>query len=92
MCAIRLGHSPTLQRQRLDIAKADEKSKEVRAAWLPQVSGSAALIFGMMPIAFAHGAGAEWKSGLASSMVLTLVVVPSVYLIVDMMKGEMKFR
>ncbi len=41
MCAIWLGHSPTIQRQRLDITKADEKAKEVRAAWLPKVSGSA---------------------------------------------------
>ncbi len=32
-----LGHSPTIQRQRLDIAKADEKMKEVKAAWMPQV-------------------------------------------------------
>jgi hypothetical protein len=50
-----------------------------------------AMVFGMMPIALAQGAGAEWKNGLAwaiiggltSSMVLTLVVIPSVYLFVD---------
>ncbi len=66
----------------------------------PILMTTLAMVFGMMPIALAHGAGAEWKSGLAwvligglsSSMILTLVVVPSVYLIVDMLKGEMKFK
>lgn len=66
----------------------------------PILMTTLAMMFGMMPIALAHGAGAEWKSGLAwvligglaSSMILTLVVVPSVYLIVDMMKGEIKFK
>ncbi|HTX88351.1 MAG TPA: efflux RND transporter permease subunit [Bacteroidales bacterium] len=46
-----------------------------------------AMIFGMLPIATAAGAGAEWKNGLAwvliggltSSMFLTLIVVPIVY-------------
>ncbi|MCK9205097.1 MAG: efflux RND transporter permease subunit, partial [Bacteroidales bacterium] len=46
-----------------------------------------AMICGMMPIATASGAGAEWKNGLAwvliggltSSMFLTLIIVPIVY-------------
>lgn len=38
-----LTNFPTIQRQRLDINKADEKVKEIRAAWLPQVNGSAAI-------------------------------------------------
>jgi outer membrane protein TolC len=46
-----------------------------------------AMIFGMLPIATATGAGAEWKNGLAwvliggltSSMFLTLIVVPIIY-------------
>ena len=46
-----------------------------------------AMVFGMLPIATASGAGAEWKNGLAwaliggltSSMFLTLVVVPIIY-------------
>jgi HAE1 family hydrophobic/amphiphilic exporter-1 len=49
------------------------------------------MIFGMLPIALSSSAGAEWKSGLAwalvggltSSMVLTLIVVPIVYLAVS---------
>jgi HAE1 family hydrophobic/amphiphilic exporter-1 len=41
----------------------------------------------MLPIAIAHGAGAEWKNGLGwvligglvSSMFLSLVIIPLVY-------------
>jgi HAE1 family hydrophobic/amphiphilic exporter-1 len=66
----------------------------------PILMTTLSMITGMMPIAFAHGAGAEWKSGLAwvliggltSSMVLTLVVVPCVYLIIDVFKGDIKNR
>jgi HAE1 family hydrophobic/amphiphilic exporter-1 len=50
-----------------------------------------AMIFGMLPIAMASGAGAETKNGMAwviiggltSSMLLTLVLVPSVYMIIE---------
>ncbi|CAD0218260.1 efflux RND transporter permease subunit [Chryseobacterium sp. JV274] len=49
------------------------------------------MIFGMLPIALATGAASEMKNGIAwviiggltSSMVLTLFVVPCIYLIVD---------
>ena len=52
------------------------------------------MVFGMLPIAIATGAGAEWKNGLAwaliggltSSMFLTLVVVPIVYTQIDRMR------
>jgi len=62
----------------------------------PILMTTLAMVFGMMPIALATGAGAEWKSGLAwvligglsSSMILTLVVVPCVYLIFDIFKRE----
>jgi len=45
------------------------------------------LIFGLMPIALSGSSGSEWKSGLAvaligglgSSMFLTLLVIPVVY-------------
>ena len=44
-----------------------------------------------MPIALAHGAGSEWKNGLAwaligglsSSMFLTLIIVPVIYYVFD---------
>lgn len=50
-----------------------------------------AMIFGMLPIALASAAGAEVKNGMAwviigaltSSMILTLVLVPSVYMIIE---------
>jgi HAE1 family hydrophobic/amphiphilic exporter-1 len=52
------------------------------------------MVFGMLPIATATGAGSEWKNGLAwaliggltSSMLLTLIVVPVVYLKVEKLK------
>lgn len=61
----------------------------------PILMTTIAMVFGMMPIALASGPGAEWKNGLAwaliggltSSMLLTLVVVPVIYLIVDNVKG-----
>ncbi|MFZ4426900.1 MAG: efflux RND transporter permease subunit [Saprospiraceae bacterium] len=57
----------------------------------PILMTTIAMVFGMLPIALAKGAGAEWKNGLAwalvggltSSMILTLVVVPVAYYIVD---------
>ena len=50
-----------------------------------------AMVFGMLPIAIASGAGAEWKNGLAwvlvggllSSLFLTLIIVPLVYEVMD---------
>jgi HAE1 family hydrophobic/amphiphilic exporter-1 len=52
------------------------------------------MIFAMMPVALSTKAGAEWKSGLAwaliggltSSLFLTLIVVPVVYLTLDNVK------
>jgi hydrophobic/amphiphilic exporter-1 (mainly G- bacteria), HAE1 family len=52
------------------------------------------MVFGMLPIALATGAGSEWKNGLAwaliggltSSMFLTLVIVPIVYTWVDRLR------
>jgi len=60
----------------------------------PILMTTLSMIFGMLPIALATGAGSEWKNGMAwaliggltSSMFLTLIVVPVVYLIFDRMK------
>ncbi len=57
----------------------------------PILMTTLAMIFGMLPIAIASGAASEIKNGMAwviiggltSSMVLTLFVVPSMYLIID---------
>ena len=55
-----------------------------------------AMIFGMLPLAFAIGAGAEMRApmaravigGLITSTLLTLVVVPVVYTYLDDLKPE----
>ncbi len=57
----------------------------------PILMTTLAMTIGFMPIALANGAGSEWKNGLAwaliggltSSMILTLLIVPVVYLFAD---------
>ncbi|MGO4290261.1 efflux RND transporter permease subunit [Chitinophaga sp. RAB17] len=57
----------------------------------PILMTTLAMVFGMLPIAMASGAASEIKNGMAwviiggltSSMILTLFVVPAMYLIVD---------
>ena len=61
----------------------------------PILMTTLAMAIGFLPIALAKGAGAEWKNGLAwaliggllSSMILTLLIVPVVYLFADGMKA-----
>lgn len=61
----------------------------------PILMTTLAMVFGMLPIATATGAGSEWKNGLAwaliggltSSMFLTLVVVPVVYTKIDRLRS-----
>ncbi len=58
-----------------------------RLRFRPVLMTNIAMVIGVMPIAFARGAGSEWKNGLAwaligglsSSMFLTLIIVPVVY-------------
>lgn len=62
-----------------------------RERFRPILMTTIAMIVGMMPIALASGSGAEFKNGmawviiggLASSLLLTLVVVPCVYYVID---------
>ncbi|UHG89469.1 efflux RND transporter permease subunit [Spirosoma oryzicola] len=57
----------------------------------PILMTTIAMVIGMVPIATASGAGAEWKNslawvligGLSSSMVLTIYLVPMMYYLVD---------
>jgi len=57
----------------------------------PILMTTISMVFGMLPIALATGAGAEWKNGLAvvliggltSSLILTLFVVPMAYLVAE---------
>jgi hydrophobe/amphiphile efflux-1 (HAE1) family protein len=58
-----------------------------RSRLRPILMTTLAMVIGMLPIALASGAGAEWKTGLAwvligglsSSLFLTLLLVPTVY-------------
>ncbi|HOD39705.1 MAG TPA: efflux RND transporter permease subunit [Candidatus Wallbacteria bacterium] len=61
----------------------------------PILMTTAAMVFGMLPIAFAKGSGSEMQSpmaicvigGLITSTILTLVVVPVVYSLIEDMLG-----
>lgn len=62
----------------------------------PILMTTAAMIFGMLPIALGIGAGAEMRSsmgvvlvgGLITSTILTLIIVPLVYLLIDRMQNR----
>jgi hydrophobic/amphiphilic exporter-1 (mainly G- bacteria), HAE1 family len=64
----------------------------------PILMTTLSMIFGMLPIALSSGASSESKNGMAwviiggltSSLILTLVVVPSVYVTFDNMKEKIK--
>ena len=68
-----------------------------RKRFRPIVMTTLAMVVGMLPIALAQGAGAEWKNGIAwviiggltSSMFLTLVVVPLGYYLMDRVMGKL---
>jgi HAE1 family hydrophobic/amphiphilic exporter-1 len=59
-----------------------------------------ATVVGMLPIAIAHGAGAEWKNGLGwvligglvSSMFLSLVIIPLVYYVFYRIQEKLGLR
>jgi hydrophobic/amphiphilic exporter-1 (mainly G- bacteria), HAE1 family len=63
----------------------------------PILMTTLAMVIGMLPIALASGAGAEWKNamawviigGLSSSLVLTIYIVPVSYELVDMAKEKL---
>lgn len=64
----------------------------------PILMTTLAMVIAMIPIAFASGAGAEWKNGLAmvlmgglmSSLVFTVIIVPVMYIVIDIWKGDIK--
>lgn len=66
----------------------------------PILMTTIAMVVGMLPIALAKGAGAEWKNGLAivmmggliSSLMLTVFVVPMLYYIIDRIKDKLRFK
>lgn len=62
----------------------------------PILMTTVAMVLGMLPIAISKSSGAEWKTGLAwaiiggltSSLLLTLVLVPVMYHIVESLKDK----
>ncbi|MPM57779.1 Multidrug resistance protein MdtB [bioreactor metagenome] len=64
----------------------------------PILMTTMAMIFGMLPVALGWGAGAELRSsmgvvlvgGLITSTILTLIVVPLVYLLIDQLQQRFK--
>lgn len=82
------------------IALNDALIEATHQRFRPILMTTAATVIGMLPIALASGAGAEWKNGLGwvmiggliSSMFLTLVVIPVVYYLVDSMLARYGFN
>ena len=74
-----------------EAALAEAVETRIRPIFMTTLS----MVFGMLPIALARGAGSEWKNGLAwaliggltSSMFLTLVIVPIVYTWIDRLRA-----
>jgi hydrophobic/amphiphilic exporter-1 (mainly G- bacteria), HAE1 family len=64
----------------------------------PVLMTTMSMIIGLMPIALATGAASEWKNGIAwvliggltSSMLLTLVIVPLVYSLLENAKSKVQ--
>ena len=69
-----------------------------RERFRPILMTTIAMILGMLPIALSSGAGAEVKNGMAwviiggltSSLLLTLVVVPCIYYVIDKLLARRK--
>lgn len=63
----------------------------------PILMTTTAMVFGMLPIALSTASGAEWKTGLAwaliggltSSMFLTLILVPVMYVIISNLRDSL---
>ncbi|MFA8451529.1 MAG: efflux RND transporter permease subunit [Bacteroidales bacterium] len=80
-----------LSQKKQGVPIAEALIEATRTRFRPIVMTTLAMVFGMLPIALASGAGAEWKNGLAwaligglsSSLVLTMVVVPVVFYIFE---------
>lgn len=87
-----------LREQGMNLGDALIEAGSVRLR--PILMTTAAMIFGMLPIALGIGAGAELRQsmgvvlvgGLITSTVLTLIVVPLVYLLIDGLKERFSSR
>ena len=85
------------QRRRSGVGVAEALLEAGSVRLRPILMTTGAMIFGMMPIALGIGSGAEMRQsmgvvligGLVSSTLLTLIVVPSVYLLIE--RAMMRF-
>jgi hydrophobic/amphiphilic exporter-1 (mainly G- bacteria), HAE1 family len=85
-----------LQQEGKKVMVAITEATSVR--FRPILMTNLALIVGLLPIALASGAGAEWKGGLgwvligglSSSMALSFLVVPVLYVILDKLVKKSK--
>ena len=83
-------------RDGLDVAEALKKAGQTRLH--PILMTTLAMIFGMLPVALSHAEGSESRApmaiatigGLATSTLLTLVVVPVAYALVEKIRGLKK--
>jgi multidrug efflux pump subunit AcrB len=70
--------------------------ESIKLRFRPILMTNLTMIIGLLPIALASGVGSEWKNGLAwvligglsSSMLLTLVVVPVVFHLLDRIRSQ----
>jgi HAE1 family hydrophobic/amphiphilic exporter-1 len=84
-----------LQREGREVR--DALVEAVRKRFRPIMMTLISTVVGMLPIALAQGPGAEWKNGLAwvliggmiSSMLLTLIVVPLVYYVMERLREKL---
>lgn len=91
-------YTNTLRGQGMGVRDALIEAGSVRLR--PILMTTAAMIFGMMPIALGIGAGAELRQsmgvvlvgGLITSTLLTLIIVPLVYLLIDKLKTRFDNR
>ena len=89
-----IDYTNQLRREGWEIREALIEAGSVRLR--PILMTTMAMIFGMLPVAMGIGAGAEMRSsmgvvlvgGLITSTVLTLVVVPLVYLLLESMRSK----
>nr|AGS52878.1 cobalt-zinc-cadmium resistance protein CzcA [uncultured bacterium contig00016] len=81
-----------IKKEHNSVYRALHKAVEIR--FRPILMTAMACIVGMFPIAFSTSTGSEWKrgigwvimGGMASSMVLSLIVVPVVYSLLESLK------
>lgn len=87
------------RRARADGMERDDALRQAASVRLrPIIMTSTAMIFGMAPLAMAWGAGAEQRApmadaaigGLITSTMLTLVVVPVIYSLLDDLRAKIR--